>query len=61
METQKLKTCPFCGAKPEQQPWHGGAPTKVLIGCENENCDVLPSVTGETPEEAVERWNLRKA
>jgi len=41
------------------EPWHGGAPTKQLISCSSEECEVTPAVTGETPEEAVERWNSR--
>ena len=55
-----MKPCPFCGADPTMEPWHGGAPTKQRIGCDNqEYCDVLPGVTGETPQEAAARWNAR--
>ncbi|GAA5627493.1 hypothetical protein Brsp05_02784 [Brucella sp. NBRC 12953] len=57
----ELKPCPFCGAAAEMQPWHGGAPTKQLISCSDDQCDVGPSVTGETPEEAATRWNTRPA
>jgi len=55
-----LKTCPFCGSVPTMRPWHGGGPNKVLLACENDpGCDVLPVVTGETPEEAGASWNRR--
>ena len=54
-----LLPCPFCGTAPIRQPWHGGAPTKILISCDNEDCAVSPGVTGETPPMAEERWNTR--
>lgn len=60
--------CPFCGQHPIVEPWHGGAPTKVLISCpglhpdgEIEPCEVAPSVTGETRAEALGSWNRRAA
>ncbi len=53
------EACPFCGAAAEVVPWHGGAPTKVRIGCSGEDCEVHPGVTGETPEEALFKWNTR--
>jgi len=56
----EMKPCPFCGEAPEIEPWHGGAPTKKLISCQNEDCEVGPSVTGETEDEAVAYWNTRK-
>lgn len=58
-----LLPCPFCGARAQQRPWHGGAPTKVMIGCSEFNgvCDVGPQVTGETPKEAAAHWNHRPA
>ena len=55
----RMRACPFCGEIPEVAPWHGGAPRKIMIGCEGEDCLVLPSVTGETPDEALENWNRR--
>ena len=56
----ELLPCPWCGEKPQIQPWHGGLPTKVLISCENdEGCAVTPIVSGETPEEAASNWNHR--
>jgi hypothetical protein len=54
-----LKDCPFCGHSPEIQFWHGGKPTKRLICCGNNECEVSPSVTGETEREAVARWERR--
>lgn len=56
---REAKACPFCGQKPTIQPWHGGAPTKRMIACPNLDCDVSPNVTGETRQQAVERWNKR--
>lgn len=51
--------CPFCGMQPGIQPWHGGGPEKHLVACEHDNCDVQPSVSGETAQEAMDRWNRR--
>jgi hypothetical protein len=44
---------------PSIQPWHGGAPTKVLIACNYDGCAVAPSVSGETRRSALARWNRR--
>lgn len=54
-----LKTCPFCGAQPVIQKWHGGGPRKRLICCDNVECHASPSVSGSTEARAVERWNAR--
>jgi len=54
-----LLGCPFCGAMPTMEPWHGGGPRKRLISCVNENCPVEPSVSGETPAKAIAKWNHR--
>lgn len=51
--------CPFCGSIPVAQPWHGGGPTKTLVGCENDDCDAKPSVVGSTKARAVRIWNSR--
>lgn len=56
-----LKGCPFCGASPEIQYWHGGGPNKRLVSCRGTECDVAPAVTGETEREAIERWERRSA
>lgn len=57
----RLFDCPFCGHRPTMQSWHGGAPSKVFVGCPAQyvgEC-VGPYTTGETPEEAIEIWNRR--
>lgn len=59
MNGDQLLPCPFCGGHPAVIPWHGGPPTKRLIECDNETCDVNPSVTGKTFEIARQRWNRR--
>lgn len=56
--------CPFCGRGAEITPWHGGGPDKHLIGCigsdeEGPYCEIRPTVTGETLEEALALWNTR--
>lgn len=51
------RPCPWCGAKPEAQPWHGGGPEKHLVSCSNLGCLVAPATTGETLEEALRIWN----
>lgn len=63
--------CPFCGAPAQIQFWHGGRPSKRLVGCSGVHdtlmrdrrpitCHVGPSVTGETKAEALARWNARQ-
>lgn len=59
LTTEEAKSCPFCGAQPTIEPWHGGRPTKKMVCCGNEDCDVAPQVTGETRREALARWNTR--
>lgn len=53
--------CPFCGSAAEAQSWHGGGKRKTLVGCSNDECEAMPSVTGETPLKAVKIWNTRAA
>ena len=59
--TVALLPCPFCSGVATMQPWHGGAPTKQLVSCSNEdgNCEAAPAVTGETSAEAIAVWNRR--
>ena len=52
--------CPWCGTKPEMQPWHGGGPNKQMLSCVSVRCEISPCVTGEPPQEAIRRWNRRK-
>lgn len=59
--SKELLPCPFCGAHPTIEPWHGGKPTKRMVSCDNDDCAVCPSVSGETEREAITRWNLRSA
>ena len=54
-----MKTCPFCGNPPKAEPWHAGGPRKIIVACESDVCEVAPSCTGETPEEAIAIWNRR--
>jgi RNA polymerase subunit RPABC4/transcription elongation factor Spt4 len=59
LTTVEAKSCPWCGSQPTIQPWHGGRPTKKMIACENEDCNVAPQVTGQTRREALAEWNTR--
>ena len=65
MTNEELLPCPFCGGKPNIEPWHGGKPTKMMISCpggyansimghgEEVTCETAPMVTGETKKEAI--------
>jgi len=55
----KMKACPFCGSPAQIESWHGGPPTKVLISCSNEYCQVGPAVCGNTKHKAIAIWNHR--
>lgn len=59
MDKVTLLPCPFCGTAPVMRKWHGGAPTKVMIHCLKDDCDVSPQVPGDTQVIAVDRWNTR--
>lgn len=54
-----LPDCPFCGSSPQVEHWHGGGPNKRMISCSNAECEVSPSVTGETLRQAVASWSRR--
>jgi restriction alleviation protein Lar len=56
---RELLPCPFCGANPEIEHWHGGGPQKRLISCRNDDCAVSPSVTGPMKKKAITAWNTR--
>lgn len=51
--------CPFCGHHPGVQSWHGGPPSKRMVGCQNDECHIAPSAVGDTLKEALAIWNQR--
>ncbi len=57
--SEELLPCPFCGSPAEMEWWHGGGPDKQMISCSSLVCEACPSVTGETPAEAIANWNTR--
>jgi hypothetical protein len=59
VKTSDLKPCPFCGTTPNIRPWHGGGPMKRLVRCRDENCLVVPMVSGTTRSRAIAAWNQR--
>ena len=60
----KLKSCPFCGGKAKYQyfAWAQKDEDKKgsNIACENESCEILPSVWGTSRAKATKVWNTRK-
>jgi len=59
VQSSALLDCPFCGVLPDIELWHGGAPTKHFVGCDNGECPVTPQCTGETLQDALDNWNTR--
>lgn len=54
--------CPFCGADcslPTRSNFHPEARVRYSVSCTNEDCPLEPCAWGETPEEALARWNMR--
>lgn len=56
---RQLLPCPFCGAAPIIEPWHGGGPRKRMVQCNNDACAVQPQVCGSTTGNAYRAWNKR--
>lgn len=54
-----LTQCPFCGASPQIEFWHGGGPQKRMISCSGDDCPINPMTTGETKRAAIARWERR--
>jgi len=54
-----MRNCPFCGAPPQIEKWHGGGPMYRLVSCSNEYCHVGPGVCGSTVGRALKAWNTR--
>ena len=57
-KTYAVIGCPWlCEEAPTLERWHGGGPQKHRISCDNDCCDIHPSVTGNTAVGAVKLWN----
>lgn len=57
--TDVARPCPFCGAQPHIEPWHGGGPRKRLVGCSNDYCPFSPGACESTRRRAIDQWNTR--
>ena len=54
--------CPFCGAPPVVEPWHGGPATKTMVSCDEQDCHAgMVYVVADTATAAIELWNVREA
>jgi hypothetical protein len=51
--------CPFCGSKPNIEPWHN-AKNGHMISCDNNLCAANLNVIGKTKKSAIKAWNTRK-
>ena len=54
-----VPVCPFCGAQPTIERWHGGGPQKHMVSCRNASCYVRPNVTGGSRYYAIRNWSIR--
>ena len=60
--TEKLKPCPFCGGEAimYEYPLNDDRTINLFaVGCNNENCGVLPESPYYIKENAIEAWNTR--
>lgn len=51
------KPCPFCGVSVALGAWYKDG--LFTVGCENDECHVMPQVSGLKVQEAWDRWNQR--
>lgn len=56
----EAEPCPFCGAQPTTQFWHGGGPRKTMVACPGDDCAAQPMVTGSNRARALAIWNDRR-
>lgn len=62
MSEEIVVGCPFCGATPKVEGWHGGGcPDEHMVACSNAACPVGPHAIGATLVDAIRLWNTRKA
>jgi hypothetical protein len=54
---ERTKACPFCGEDPPLASL--AANGRYGVGCENDECEAQPYVSGATLSEAWARWNRR--
>ena len=60
MSDIKMKPCPFCGSAPVQSSSNNGEGfMDAWIECENNRCDINPSVSDPNLYTAIEMWNKR--
>ena len=60
MSDIKMKPCPFCGSAPVQSSSNNGEGfMDAWIECENDKCDINPSVSDPNLYTAIEMWNKR--
>ena len=56
MGNEKTLLCPFCGKQPIMTVTLGEG---VMIACDDQDCPVSPSATGDSVEDAMASWNTR--